>query len=185
MKNFPSTRLKEIIADYHWPRSFSGRFCLSQLTSFKGSYQAGDYICRQFEQDVAPYFQRPAQDYSQLENGSDTISLKSKKTWTLGEIELLLGSPVSHQSLQTKDPLVSQLHFKKRLPAWSWATFLRSTAKTWLRIHQINYLAPANFHHSVKERLASHSKWSTRIAPGPNPRWNQLALRFWDQLPPP
>jgi len=145
----PSTRLKEIITDYQLDQIFPGD-CLSQLDLVL--YQAGDYICRQgSEQDVIPYFLKGRlKIIHSLENGSDTIL----------EIQEKPG-----------------LHFKKRLLLDP--TFLRSTAKTLAeKLHQINYLAPANFHYSVKERLASHFLEHCDENGTLKPKMNQLALRF-------
>ena len=68
-------------------------------------------------------------------------------------------------------------HFKKRLLLDP--TFLHSTAKTLAeKLHQINYLAPANFHYSVKERLATHFLEHCDKNGTLKPKMNQLALRF-------
>ena len=56
---------------------------------------------------------------------------------------------------------------------------MRSTAKTLAeKLHQINYLAPANFHYSVKERLATHFMEHCDENGTLKPKMNQLALRF-------
>ncbi len=56
---------------------------------------------------------------------------------------------------------------------------MRSTAKTLAeKLHQINYLAPANFHYSVKERLATHFLEHGDENGTLKPKMNQLALRF-------
>ena len=56
---------------------------------------------------------------------------------------------------------------------------MRSTAKTLAeKLHQINYLAPANFHYSVKERLATHFLEHCDENGILKPKMNQLALRF-------
>lgn len=145
----PSTKLMKIITDYQLDQIFPGD-CLSQLDLVL--YQAGEYICRQgSDQDVIPYFLKGRlKIVHSLENGSDTILEIQEKPGLLGEIELLL------------DP-----------------TFLRSTAKTLAeKLHQINYLAPANFHYSVKERLATHFLEHGDENGTLKPKMNQLALRF-------
>ena len=145
----PSTKLMEIITDYQLDQIFPGD-CLSQLDLVL--YQAGEYICRQgSDQDVIPYFLKGRlKIVHSLENGSDTILEIQEKPGLLGEIELLL------------DP-----------------TFLRSTAKTLAeKLHQINYLAPANFHYSVKERLATHFMEHCDENGTLKPKMNQLALHF-------
>ena len=175
----PSTRLKEIITDYQLDQIFPGD-CLSQLDLVL--YQTGDYICRQgSEQDVIPYFLKGRlKIIHSLENGSDTILEIQEKPGLLGEIELLLDRVCISSVIADQDSLVVQLpalHFKKRLLLDP--TFLRSTAKTLAeKLHQINYLAPANFHYSVKERLASHFLEHCDENGTLKPKMNQLALRF-------
>ena len=175
----PSTRLKEIITDYQLNRIFPGD-CLSQLDLVL--YQAGDYICRQgSEQDVIPYFLKgQLKIVHSLENGIDTILEIQEKPGLLGEIELLLDRVCITSVIADQDSLVVQLpaqHFKKRLLLDP--TFLRSTAKTLAeKLHQINYLAPANFHYSVKERLATHFLEHGDENGTLKPKMNQLALRF-------
>lgn len=153
----PSTKLMKIITDYQLDQIFPGD-CLSQLDLVL--YQAGEYICRQgSDQDVIPYFLKGRlKIVHSLENGSDTILEIQEKPGLLGEIELLLDRVCITSVIADQDSLVVQLsarHFKDRLLLDP--TFLRSTAKTLAeKLHQINYLAPANFHYSVKERLATH-----------------------------
>lgn len=175
----PSTKLMEIITDYQLDQIFPGD-CLSQLDLVL--YQAGEYICRQgSDQDVIPYFLNGRlKIVHSLENGSDTILEIQEKPGLLGEIELLLDRVCITSVIADQDSLIVQLsarHFKDRLLLDP--TFLRSTAKTLAeKLHQINYLAPANFHYSVKERVATHFLEHCDEQGTIKPKMNQLALHF-------
>lgn len=175
----PSTKLTEIITDYQLDQIFPGD-CLSQLDLVL--YQDGEYICRQgSDQDVIPYFLKGRlKIVHSLENGSDTILEIQEKPGLLGEIELLLDRVCITSVIADQDSLVVQLsarNFKDRLLLDP--TFLRSTAKTLAeKLHQINYLAPANFHYSVKERVATHFLEHCDEQGTIKPKMNQLALHF-------
>lgn len=173
------SQLQTMIADYQLEQVFP-KDCLSQLELVL--YQAGDYICRQgTEQVVIPYFLKGRlKIVHSLENGSDTILEIQEKPGLLGEIELLLDRVCITSVIADQDSLVVQLsarHFKDRLLLDP--TFLRSTAKTLAKkLHQINYFAPANFHYSVKKRVATHFLEHCDEKGTIKPKMNQLALLF-------
>ena len=157
--------------------------CLSQLDLVL--YQAGEYICRQgSEQDVIPYFLKGRlKIIHSLENGSDTILEIQEKPGLLGEIELLLDRVCISSVIADQDSAsrpAPSLHLKKLPPAWS--NLLRSTAKTLAeKLHQINYLAPANF--IISQGTPRYTFWSIAMKWDPQAQDESAGPAFWDQLP--